>query len=405
VSVVSSDGQYTITETNRMFIDTFTVSGVTKTVVTSAFIKYKHGSPAGYDTATPKNLQWSKNATGSWNNIENLNNTGGGWDSNVSYNLKTNWDTIIGSSITLTDIKYLDITYYNSDGAGAQNFDYLYVEVTCEPSAGDTTAPSAVTNLVAVTGFYPGEISLTWTSPGDDNWTGQINNGQYKVRYATYTTVNWNDISQWTDWQNKCDIIWSTSTSAMVTQNRTLTGLKEGTTYYVRLWTADEVPNWSAISNGATTQAEMTIVGIDVAVAEIDFGGIVYVGNSTMTVNAITVTNTGNVNETFNLRCATTTPVGSPWSMGGQASDDVFVLYGLFNSTKPVSGDYNTDDIIWNTNTLSDNTATYTIEGSYSGYGVSPSSATRNIWFKLDMPLTTSATYQQNISITIGAQK
>jgi len=91
--------------------------------------------------------------------------------------------------------------------------------------------------------------------------------------------------------------------------------------------------------------------------------------------------------------------------MGGQASDDVFVLYGLFNSIKPVSGDYNTDDIIWNTNTLSNNTTTYTIEGSYSGYGVSPSSATRNIWFKLDMPLTTSATYQQNISITIGAQQ
>ena len=37
--------------------------------------------------------------------------------------------------------------------------------------------------------------------------------------------------------------------------NRIVTGLIGGDTYYMRIFTADEIPNWSTISNGATTYA------------------------------------------------------------------------------------------------------------------------------------------------------
>ncbi|PIV53498.1 MAG: hypothetical protein COS17_03535 [Elusimicrobia bacterium CG02_land_8_20_14_3_00_37_13] len=206
------------------------------------------------------------------------------------------------------------------------------------------------------------------------------------------------------DWKNKYEITWTTTTQPMVSQTRTLTGLWEGTTYYIRMWTTDEVSeNWSPISNGATAQAEFTIVGIDIIISESTWG-VVNVGDSTMTVTAITVNNTGNVSETYRIRCATTTPGGSPWSMGGTQDHNVFVLKGVFKSTAGVTSEFNNEDIIWSTNTLSTSNI-YAVNGStYTGTGVPPTES-RNIWFKFDMPLTTSATYQQSIGITIGAQQ
>jgi hypothetical protein len=67
--------------------------------------------------------------------------------------------------------------------------------------------------------------------------------------------------------------------------------------------------------------------------------------------------------------------------------------------------DFANDDVIWSTNTLS-TSVIYSTATAYTGLSVPPQAGnTRNVWFKFDMPLTTSATYQQNISVTIGAQQ
>jgi hypothetical protein len=54
----------------------------------------------------------------------------------------------------------------------------------------DTTPPAAVTDLV-VTARGIGEVTLTWTAPGDDGMTGQASS--YDIRYSTapIDDANW----------------------------------------------------------------------------------------------------------------------------------------------------------------------------------------------------------------------
>jgi len=114
----------------------------------------------------------------------------------------------------------------------------------------DTTSPDAVTNLAGVTGTNEGEIDLSWTAPGDDGTTGNIVNGKFAIQYSTYV-VSWSTSS--------AQITKSTSTTAQEAQSYTVTGLIAGITHYFRIWIADEVPNWSEISNGATAWAQVDV--------------------------------------------------------------------------------------------------------------------------------------------------
>jgi len=120
------------------------------------------------------------------------------------------------------------------------------------PTVGTPQAPSAITNLSALTGDYGGEVKLTWSAPGDDGGTGDITNGKYGIKYATYTSFDFNGPSGF-------NILWTTSTSPGITETKVITGLTEGTTFYFRIWTGDDVLNWSGISNGATTWAQVDV--------------------------------------------------------------------------------------------------------------------------------------------------
>ncbi|MCK4733587.1 MAG: PKD domain-containing protein, partial [Methanophagales archaeon] len=115
-------------------------------------------------------------------------------------------------------------------------------------SAPDTTSPAAVTNL-ATSNPTANSIILTWTAPGDDENTGTAS--EYDIRYslAQITEANWDYATQCTDEPNP-QVAGSTETI-------TVTGLSPDTTYYFALKTADEVSNWSGISNspsGTTTE-------------------------------------------------------------------------------------------------------------------------------------------------------
>ncbi|MBK8871656.1 MAG: VCBS repeat-containing protein [Elusimicrobia bacterium] len=113
-----------------------------------------------------------------------------------------------------------------------------------------SAAPPSTSTLAGVTGGF-GEIQLTWSSAGDDGSFGNLT-GDYRIQYATYT-VSWSTSSTPTDATTV-----TISTTNMVpgsAQSRTITGLTAGLTYYFVLWTADEVPNWSTISNTASAVA------------------------------------------------------------------------------------------------------------------------------------------------------
>ncbi len=155
---------------------------------------------------------------------------------------------------------------YTCSGSDADT--YAIAMATFKPAtAGDTTPPAAITNISAVTGLSGGSINLTWTAPGDDGISGAISGGAFKIRYSSYTPTSWTDAaSNWTDYLNKYQITLSTNATPGAWQARTLTGLTEGVTYYIRAWSRDEVGvdstswngNWSTLSNGATAWATVS---------------------------------------------------------------------------------------------------------------------------------------------------
>ncbi len=126
---------------------------------------------------------------------------------------------------------------YNGAGTGT---DY---GITVSTFLADIIAPAAVTDLAASAGTSDGEINLIWTSPGDDGTLGDINAGKLAIQYFTAPAAVWS--------HEDAQIIISTSAAAMSNRALCVSGLLDGTTYYFKLWTADEHLNWSEISNEA----------------------------------------------------------------------------------------------------------------------------------------------------------
>ncbi len=110
----------------------------------------------------------------------------------------------------------------------------------------DATPPAAVTNLA---GGSPSQTSilLTWTAVGDDGASGRA--ALYDIRYAAapITGASWGSAAQV---QGE-----PPPKTAGQLESLAISGLTAGTTYYFALKTADEIPNWSAMSNvpSATT--------------------------------------------------------------------------------------------------------------------------------------------------------
>ncbi|MEE9442357.1 MAG: fibronectin type III domain-containing protein [candidate division Zixibacteria bacterium] len=107
----------------------------------------------------------------------------------------------------------------------------------------ESTAPASVANLdvQSVTGS---SVVLTWTAPGDDGNSGTAS--QYDIRYSLspITDANWDAATQ---------VAGEPSPQAAGTgESSTVTGLNSDTQYYFAIKTADEVPNWSGLSNVAT---------------------------------------------------------------------------------------------------------------------------------------------------------
>ncbi len=171
--------------------------------------------------------------------------------------LKSNEPTLSSSDIWSYIVDYADpIDHLNPGyegklGSGRMNAHNSLNAVGPPPP--DTIPPADVIDLAALTGSAEGTVDLTWTAPGDDGNVGTATT--YDVRYQLAslgpldTENEWDPASQATGEPSP--------SSAGSTENFTVTGLTPNTAYYFALKTADEVPNWSGLSNtDSATAAE-----------------------------------------------------------------------------------------------------------------------------------------------------
>jgi len=177
--------------------------------------------------------------------------------SSVSPSILFAIDTTTSTIYSDTGLQY-NTTYYYAISAVDQP--PLVLEsplseiVTVWVVLGDTTPPAAITDLVAAPGGWTGEADLVWTESGDDGNEGDIIGGHYGIKYSTDPGFTWGDPKNF-------DFDWSpTKIEPGETGSCTVGGLEPGTTYYFRIWTRDDAGNWSPISNGATTWAQIVLL-------------------------------------------------------------------------------------------------------------------------------------------------
>jgi len=258
----------------------------------------------------------------------------------------------------------------------------------------DSTSPAAITDLTGLCNSGTGNVTLSWSTPGDNGWNDTLPEGSgYRIDYSTYS-------KQW----NKDDYeLWiPTSGVAPHTKvSRVITGLTGDTTWYFQIWTRDEIPNWSGLSNGATVWVN-PILSVSISTDTYNFGEFSASTTVVSTAN-ITVTNDGNVKETYSIKCSSSTK----WTPDSTPGSNKFTLQAAFHPSQP-----NNDDITWKTDDILTEslqqctTAAFSIDNSESGKNVLPfSSNMRNFWLRLKTPLGTSTTVQQVIPVTISAEQ
>jgi hypothetical protein len=107
----------------------------------------------------------------------------------------------------------------------------------------DDTAPAKITDL-KIDQLSADGITLTWTAPGDDDDSGTAS--IYDIRYSEI------DITGDT-WSTAVKVSGESKPKAAgEDESFQVSGLDQNTTYYFAVKAADEIPNWSPLSNIAT---------------------------------------------------------------------------------------------------------------------------------------------------------
>jgi hypothetical protein len=152
--------------------------------------------------------------------------------------------------VSVTDGLSTEEQDFNND-AGSADFIVNAIEV-------DITPPADITDLIAVPGTNPGEVDLTWTAPGDDGWIGTV--AGYRVRYIASATALTDAFAGGFEDARAVEYdttAWAGLSAGGNVESRTLTGLPfdvgSPTYIYITIISSDEVPNWSGISNIAST--------------------------------------------------------------------------------------------------------------------------------------------------------
>jgi len=107
----------------------------------------------------------------------------------------------------------------------------------------DVTAPATINDLSVNPGTVTGSMLLSWSTPGDDGYTGQASYYIIKYSYYSITSGNWSSATAVSNPPIPAD------PDLQSTQSFTITGLNPGVQYYAAIMTYDESGNGSGISN------------------------------------------------------------------------------------------------------------------------------------------------------------
>ncbi|HET9325583.1 MAG TPA: fibronectin type III domain-containing protein [Candidatus Eisenbacteria bacterium] len=157
-------------------------------------------------------------------------------------------------------------------------------------------------------------VQLSWTAPGDDSLTGTA--AQYDLRYSTsaITAANFASAARFTGTP--------VPTAAGTRQTITVTGLNSNTTYYFALKTADEVPNWSGLSNVISR----TTLSAPDTVRPAPLANVSVTGSTETTVslrwNATGDDSLTGTATTYDVRYSTTPITAANWGSATQASGE-----------------------------------------------------------------------------------
>lgn len=129
----------------------------------------------------------------------------------------------------------------------AGNWSAISNVVSAPTVVGDITAPSAITNLQVISTTST-TATVQWTSPGDDGGTGTA--AQYDLRYNTVPL----DAA---GWLAGAQVVGEPVPGPSGTVHTlTLYGMRAATLYHFGIKTADEMPNWSPLSNTPSMQTQ-----------------------------------------------------------------------------------------------------------------------------------------------------
>lgn len=158
---------------------------------------------------------------------------------------------------------------------------------------------------------------------------------------------------------------------------------------------------YCASSASVTVKFTVTNLSISVSPSQIIVGTI-SAGQSGIASSSITVTNDGNINETFQLSCSTfTTPSNFQLVSGQPASSTEFRVLGIFNgNTQPALGSYSTtDDVLGQTPVSASDTK---FSGIERGDNV-PAGESRGLWIRIDAPTGNPPSDEQSFTVTVNA--
>jgi len=298
-------------------------------------------------------------------------------------------------------VSYVDVE--DSDASGGNTI--LAIDGTSQNSGNnvkwDFGPPAAITDLTGLCDSNTSNVTLYWSTPGDDGWNNTLVEGsKYRIDYSSYS-IQWSTTTY--------DVEISTSGVAPYTQvSHKITGLTGDTTWYFQIWTRDEIPtNWSGLSNGATVWVN-PIISVSISTDTYDFGEVP-LGNSTHTVSIITVTNDGNIKETYSLKISSVTLYDdnpSLWkSTHTTTAHNRFIFYAIFHGVQVSTSNFDSDDYVIDENRTS--TADWFSDNDGDGdkqTGINvPKGDDRKLWFRLDMPTSTTTGKKEKIIVTITA--
>ncbi|MCP4583610.1 MAG: T9SS type A sorting domain-containing protein [candidate division Zixibacteria bacterium] len=169
-------------------------------------------------------------------------------------------ETITINGLDLSTTYYFAIKTYDE----VPNYSLLS-NIVNGTTGSEQNAPDDVSDLLASNPTM-NSLTLTWTAPGDDGDQGTAS--AYDIRYSTASINDGN-------WDSATQASGESSPQAAGNQESfVVNGLELNTTYYFAVKTADEVPNWSGLSNivSAATENEQTAPEViaNLAISEIN---------------------------------------------------------------------------------------------------------------------------------------